>query len=108
MVPIGGPSIYYHLIMSSVDNGARAGFLVLRPGAEEVGTVDDVGVHGCRHHHQLSVVFLGLLAHILTYGPKRLHWGPCSLWFEEYIGESEPWVSSNPQPAVLVLPGAPS
>merc|ERR1712000_461005 len=74
MVSVRRYGLYYHLLMSRPNHGTGSWFLILGPCKKKVSPLHDVGVYGCRQHHQHSVVFLGLLVNFLTNGSKWLHW----------------------------------
>lgn len=60
--------------MSGLNHGAGTGLFIFGTGQEEVGSFDDVGMHGCGEHYQLSVVFLGIFVDLFANRSERVHW----------------------------------
>ena len=70
-------------------NDSGAGLPVLGTGKTEVCIVDDLGLHGQFLSHHIPMVFLGLLARLLSFRHERLHRGLEALWIDVHLGSTQ-------------------
>jgi hypothetical protein len=105
MVRSRRPGVHPRRRMYGPAHDPRSRIPLLGTGAQEVGAVHDLGLHGLLLYYCLPVVFLGLLAGLQLDGDERIYWEFRRLRPEGRAGKAFPGLPAHLRAALLILPG---
>ena len=105
MVPIRRPSIHSSIRRHGPPHDPRPRLPLLRSRPPQVGTLNDMGLHGLLLHHHNPMVFLGLLSRLQFHRHKRVHRKPQTLRYDDYLRGSKSGQPACAGITVCVLSG---